>query len=205
MRERFSSILAAVSIRSKPNSRFQVLRFSCISKRRICPSRCVASRSLTRIVSQRCQLVASISAIIFAESCSLTVILKKSGKKREYSRSPDLQSPTTSRNPGSLGFSGCALVALLRPVPPISLALSSQRSRPVSRPVILDVQYLPFSWCRRDRADEIPALGKWIQISTVTRFPGSSPWVLVLDTRSLLLCDRWFLTHWRYPQNALGR
>ena len=67
---------------------------------------------------------------------------RKSDKKRSGSRSPDtLESRTISRkNPGSLGFPGCALLALLRPVPP-TLALSSQRSRPVPRPIVLDVQF----------------------------------------------------------------
>ena len=44
VRERFSSISAAVSIRSKPNSRFQTLCFSFIIKQRICPRRCVAAQ-----------------------------------------------------------------------------------------------------------------------------------------------------------------
>ena len=72
VRERFSSI----SIRSKPNSRFQALCFSCISKRRICPRRCVAASSATRIVSQRRQIVASTSSDILAKLGSSTVLFK---------------------------------------------------------------------------------------------------------------------------------
>ena len=74
MGERLSSISAAVSIRSKPNLRFHVLCFSCISKRRICPRRCVAASSATRIVSRIPQIVASTSSEILAKSRSLTVI-----------------------------------------------------------------------------------------------------------------------------------
>ena len=60
-------------------------------------------------------------------------------KKRYGSPSPDLESRAISSKPGSLGFPGCALLALLRPVPP-TLAPSLQRSRSVPRPVVLDVQ-----------------------------------------------------------------
>ena len=45
-----------------------------------------ASSSLTRIVSRRRQLVASISAIIFVISRSSTVIFSKSNKKRSVTR-----------------------------------------------------------------------------------------------------------------------
>ena len=65
VRERFSFISAAVSIRSKPNSRFQTLCFSCISKRRICPRRCVAAH-----------IVALTSSDILAKQRFLTVIFK---------------------------------------------------------------------------------------------------------------------------------
>ena len=77
MRERFSSISAAVSIRSKPNSRFQTLCFSCISKLRICPRRCVAASFATRTVSRRRQIVVPRSSDILAKSRSTKVILKK--------------------------------------------------------------------------------------------------------------------------------
>ena len=80
--ERFSSISAAVSIRSKPNSRFQALCFSCISKRRICPRRCVVASSVTRTVSRRRQIVASTSSDILAKPRSLIVNFQKSYKKR---------------------------------------------------------------------------------------------------------------------------
>ena len=74
------------------------------------------------------------------------------------------------KNPGSFGFPGCALLALLRPVPP-TLALSLQRSRSVPRPVVLDVQF-SHSPGAVDRAGDIPAIGKYGHrpISTVTRF-----------------------------------
>ena len=65
MRERFPSISAAVSIRSKPNSRFQALCFSCINKRHICPRRCVAA-----------QIVAFTSSDTLAKPRSLPVIFK---------------------------------------------------------------------------------------------------------------------------------
>ena len=56
-------------------------------------------------------------------------------------------------------------------MPPITLALSLQRSRSVPRPVVLDVQ---FSRSPRavDRAGDVPAFGRcgYRQISTVTRF-----------------------------------
>ena len=193
VRERFSSITAAVSIRSKPNSRFQTLSFSCISKRRICPRRCVAA-----------QIVAFTSSDVFAKPRSLVVIFENQVKKRSGSRSPDLEPPTISSNPGSLGFPGCALLALLRPVPP-TLALSSQRSRSVPRPCVLDVEFSHSPGAVR--AGNVPALGSWVQTDQYCNpIPGSPLWVLALGTRSLLSCGRWFLTpHWRCPQSTLGR
>ena len=50
--------------------------FPCISKRRICPRRCVAASSATRIVSRRRQIVASTSSNILTKSRSLTVLFK---------------------------------------------------------------------------------------------------------------------------------
>ena len=96
VRERFSSISAAVSIRSKPNSRFQTLCLSCISKLRICPRRCVAASFTTRTVSRRRQIVVPRSSDILAKLRSSTVIFQKSDKKRSGSRSPDLEPPTIS-------------------------------------------------------------------------------------------------------------
>ena len=89
---------------------------------------------------------------------------QKSDKKRCSSRSPDtLESPTISRkSPGSLGFPGCALLALLRPVPP-ALAPSLQRSRSVPRPVVLDVQLSHSSGAAFRAGDFYPALGRWVQ------------------------------------------
>ena len=75
-RKRFSSISAHVSIRSKPNFRFQVLRFSCINNRRICPRRFVAARSATRVISPRRRIVASAFSDVLAKPRSLTVIFK---------------------------------------------------------------------------------------------------------------------------------
>ena len=54
-------------------------------------------------------------------------------------RLPDVEPPTISSNPGSLGFPGCAVLALVRSVPP-TLAPSLQRSRSAPWPVVLDVQ-----------------------------------------------------------------
>ena len=108
------------------------------------------------------------------------------------------------KNPGSLGFPGCALLALLRPVPP-TLAPSLQRSRSVPRPVVLDVQ-LSHSSGAVFWVGDFPALGRRVQTDQYCNpIPGSPLWVLALVTRSLLSCGRWFLTHWRYPQSALGR
>ena len=108
------------------------------------------------------------------------------------------------KNPGSLGFPGCALLALVRPVPP-TLVFSLQRSRSVSRPVVLDVQ---FSLSPRAvfRAGDVSAFGRWVQTDPhCNPIPGLPLWALALVTRSLLSCGRWFLTHWRYPQSALDR
>ena len=60
-------------------------------------------------------------------------------------RLPDVEPPTISSNPGSLGFPGCAVLAPVRPVPP-TLAPSLQRSRSVPWPVVLDVQSCT-PWC----------------------------------------------------------
>ena len=60
-------------------------------------------------------------------------------------RLPDVEPPTISSNPGSLGFPDCAVLALVRPVPP-TLAPSLQRSRSVPWPVVLDVQSCT-PWC----------------------------------------------------------
>ena len=97
---------------------------------------------------------------------------RKSDEKRSGSRSPDtLESRTISKkSPGYLGFPGCALLALLRPVPP-TLAPSLQRSRSVPRPVVLDVQ-LSHSSGAVFRAGDFSAIGRCghRQISTVTQF-----------------------------------
>ena len=108
-----------------------------------------------------------------------------------------------SSNPGSLGFPGCALLALVRPVPP-TLAPSLQRSRSV-----------PLAGCTRRTCtplvlfragDVFPVLCRWVQTNQYCNsIPGSPLWVLALGTRPLLSCGRWFLTHWRCPQSALGR
>ena len=85
-------------------------------------------------------ILSSLARIILKYSCSLTVVMFKRQVKERYGlRLPDLEPPTISSNPGSLGFPGCALLALVRPVPP-TLAPSLQRSRSVPWPVVLDVQ-----------------------------------------------------------------
>ena len=144
---------------------------------------------------------------IFRHLCKTALIgshFRKSGKTRSGSRSPDLEPPTISSNTGSLGFPGCALLALLRPVPP-TLALSSQRSRSVPRPCVLDVEFSHSPGAVR--AGNVPALGSWVQTDQYCNpIPGSPLWALALGTRSLLSCGRWLLTpHWRCPQSALGR
>ena len=82
------------------------------------------------------------------------------------------------------------------------------RSRPVPRSVVLDVLAL-FSWRCLDRADDLPALGRCrgVPVHSGLQYPKSrftSPG-FVLITRSSSSCGQWFLTHWRYPQSALGR
>ena len=121
-------------------------------------------------------------------------------------RSPDLtlEPSTISSNPGSLVFPGCALLALVRPVPP-TLASSLQRPRSVPQPVVLDVQFLHSPGAVR--AGNVPAL-RQVRAQTnkhCNPIPGSPLWALALGTRPLLSCGRWFLTHWRCPQSALGR
>ena len=75
---------------------------------------------------------------------------------------------------------------------PITLALSLQRFRSVPRPVVLDVQF-SHSPGALDRA--VPAFDRWVQTGQYCNpIPGSPLWVLGLVTRSLLSCDRWFLT-----------
>ena len=63
-----------------------------------------------------------------------------------------VESPTPLQASLSSGFfSGCAIHALVRPGVPHTLALSSQRSRPVPRLVVLDILAL-LSWrCRACR------------------------------------------------------
>ena len=84
-------------------------------------------------------------------------------------RLPDVEPPTISSNPGSLGFPGCAVLALVRPVPP-TLAPSLQRSRSVPWPVVLDVQSCT-PWCFSGSV-MLLLFGRCghRQTSTVTRF-----------------------------------
>ena len=84
-------------------------------------------------------------------------------------RLPDVEPPTISSNPGSLGFPGCAVLALVRPVPP-TLAPSLQRFRSVPWPVVLDVQSCT-PWCFSGSVILL-LFGRCghRQISTVTRF-----------------------------------
>ena len=90
-------------------------------------------------------------------------------------------------------------------MPPITLALSLQRSRSVPQPVVLEVQF-SHSPGVVDRADNFPAFGRWLQTHQYCNpIPGSPLWVLALVTWPLLSCGRWFLTHWRHPQSALDR
>ena len=115
-------------------------------------------------------ILSSRARIILKYSCSLTVVIFKSQIKERYGlRLPDLEPPTISSNPGSLGFPGCALLALVRPVPP-TLAPSLQRSRSVPWPVVLDVQSCT-PWCFSGPV-MLLLFGRCghRQISTVTRF-----------------------------------
>ena len=81
-----------------------------------------------------------------------------------------MEPPTISSNPGSLGFPGCVLLALVRLVLP-TLAPSLQRSRSVPWPVVLDVQSCtPLVLFRT--GDVFPVLCRWYRqiSSTVTKF-----------------------------------
>ena len=90
-------------------------------------------------------------------------------------------------------------------MPPITLALSLQRSPSIPRSVVLDVQF-SYSPGAVFRAGNVPAFGRWVQTDQYCNpIPGSPLWVLALVTRSLLSCGRLFFTHWRYPQSALDR
>ena len=90
-------------------------------------------------------------------------------------------------------------------MPPITLALSLQRSRSVPRSVVLDVQF-SHSPGAVFRAGGVPSFGRWVQTDQYCNpIPGSPLLALALVTRSLLSCGRWFLTHWRYPQSAFDR
>ena len=84
-------------------------------------------------------------------------------------RLPDVEPPTIFSNPGSLGFHGCAVLALVRPLPP-TLAPSLQRSRSVPWPVVLDVQSCT-PWCFSGSV-KLLLFGRFghRQVSTVTRF-----------------------------------
>ena len=112
VRKRCSSISAAISILSKPASRFQAFCSLSIRKRRIRPSLRAVASSLTRIRSRRRQLVASTSAIIWRTSCSLfgEIISSKNRYKYNFysSECPLLRDGLTaaSRNPGSLRVFG---------------------------------------------------------------------------------------------------
>ena len=121
-------------------------------------------------------------------------------------RLPDvaLEPATISSNPGSLVFPGCALFALVRPVPP-TLAPSLQRSRSVPWPVVLDVQSCTSLVLFR-AGDVFPVLCRWVQTNQYCNpIPGSPLWVLAPGTSSLLPCGWWFLPHWYCPQSALDR
>ena len=115
-------------------------------------------------------ILSSRARTILKYSCSLTVVIFKSQINERYGlRLPDLEPPTISSNPGCLGFPGCALLALVRPVPP-KLAPSLQRSRSVPWPVVLDVQSCT-PWCFSGLVILL-LFGRCghRQISTVTRF-----------------------------------
>ena len=115
-------------------------------------------------------ILSSRARIILKYSCSLTFVIFKSQIKKRYGlRLPDLEPPTISSNPGSLGFPGCTLLALVRPVPP-TLAPSLQRSRSVPWPVVLDVQSCT-PWCFSGPVMFfLFSAGGYRQISTVTQF-----------------------------------
>ena len=87
---------------------------------------------------------------------------------------------------------------------------SSQCSWPVPRPVVLNVLAL-FSWCcRSSRGCSCFMAGGYSFLftsgySTISQFQAHLLRVIALVTRSSSSCGRWFLTHWRYPQSALGR
>ena len=117
-------------------------------------------------------ILSSRARTILKYSCSLTVVIFKSQIKERYGlRLPDLASepPTISSSLDSLGFPGCALLALVRPVPP-TLAPSLQRPRSVPWSVVLDVQSCIL--CCFSGSVMLLLFGRCEhrQVSTVTRF-----------------------------------
>ena len=162
MRERFSSISAADSIRSKPTlaSSSYASRASANDAFSLDGASWQAPPLDSFLEDARLLLLHLPTSL---QNRALRQSFPKIRQKTRCSRSPDLGSPTTSSNPGSLGFPGCALVGLFRPVPPITLALSFQRSRSVPRPVVLDVQLSHSSPGAVNQAGGVPALGRWVQ------------------------------------------
>ena len=117
----------------------------------------------------------------------LTWSLQRSPVKSRPSRVPWLRTPRAPSTGAS--YTGALLAAL-------SVGSSA---------VVLDVQ-LSHSSGAVFRAGDVAAFGRWVQTDQYCNpIPGSPLWALALVTRPLLSCGRWFLTHWRYPQSALGR
>ena len=84
-------------------------------------------------------------------------------------RLPDVEPPTISSHPDSLGFPGCALLEIVRPVPS-TLAPSLQHSRSIPWPVVLDVQSCT-PWCFSGPVMLfLFSAGGYRQVSTVTQF-----------------------------------
>ena len=108
-------------------------------------------------------------------------------------------STTTSRNTGSLGFPGYC---------------GSRDAPPIDRYLFCTDALLGCALDRWRRGGEFyrTSFEKHRQIRAQLTFrlepyslPGQPPVADVLVTRSSRSCGRWFLTHWRYPQSALGR
>ena len=115
VRERFSSISAAVSIRPKPNFRFHALCFSCISKRRICPRRCVAAQIVAFTFSDTLENRALRQSFQKSDKkrcvcVHLTWSLQRSPEKSRLSRVPWLRTPR-ARSTGA-SYTGALLAAL---------------------------------------------------------------------------------------------
>ena len=108
-------------------------------------------------------------------------------------------STTTSCCPGSLGFPGNAALAALVPLIVVFTALALS----FAALSIVGVWAVSSTVRPSKNTAKFSAQPSFRQGSY--SLPGQPPVADVLVTRSSRSCGRWFLTHWCYPQNALGR